>query len=545
MGDRRKQLHDNFENLMNWLLRGFIDFDFISESLLPDQVNEIGSSLGVGAMQYDVVVLPELDTIRQSTIDILTSFIAKGGRVICMGSKPKFVNACESDNADNLYALCEKIEYTEYSLLTALEREREIGIRFANGGSCKDYIYNKRIDNDCEWVFITRLSRPKTKGYREDEVFKPDNLVISFKGKVKPTVYNTLTGEVEEISYRVENGNTLVECSLYDYDSRLFKLEKGEKKQKTIKVKERKVVREIDFKEKVKLTLSEDNVLLLDMCKWSEDGKVYQDKEEILRIDSALRAKYGYPNADGHDVQPWVIGETKPEKQVYLKFEFDSKLNVPCALAFEEADKIWFNGSEVEIKKDGYFVDKRIYKTAMPNIKKGKNELIILAPLGKRISLENYFILGQFAVKAEGTQSTVYPLDKKIAFGSVVDKGLPFYGAGISYETEISLNKKSDINVKVQKYEGALVKVKVDGQYRGNIVFTPNELKIEGLKRGKHKIEFIVELTRINSFGSLHACADLGWKGPIAWYTKDSAWSYEYQLACNGILKSPVIQILD
>ena len=545
VGDRRKQLHDNFENVMNWLLRGFIDFDFISESLLPEQLNEVGKTLGVGAMQYDVVVVPELDTIRQSTIDILTSFIAKGGRVVYMGSKPRYVNAYESNNVDELYALCEKIEFTEYSLLTALENEREISIRLANGESCKDYIYNKRIDNDCEWVFITRLSKPKVKGYREDEVFKPDNLVITFKGKVKPTIYNTLTGEVEEISYKVENGNTLVECSLYNYDSRLFKLEKTEQKKKTVKKKERKVVKEIDFKEKVKYSLSEDNVLLLDMCKWSEDGKVYQDKEEILRIDSSLRAKYGYPNADGHDVQPWVIGETKPEKQVYLKFEFDSKINVPCSFAFEEADKIWFNGKEVEIKKDGYFVDKRIYKTAMPDIKKGKNELIVLAPLGKRISLENYFILGQFAVKVEGTQSTVYPLDKKIAFGSVIDKGLPFYGAGISYELDLSISKKSDIKVKVQKYAGALIKVKVDGEYCGNIVFIPNELVVQGLKRGKHKIEIIVELTRINCFGALHASSDLGWKGPISWYTKDSAWAYEYQLTNNGVLKSPTIQILD
>jgi hypothetical protein len=48
-----------------------------------------------------------------------------------------------------------------------------------------------------------------------------------------------------------------------------------------------------------------------------------------------------------------------------------------------------------------------------------------------------------------------------------------------------------------------------------------------------------------NTFGALHNCGDNDWPGPEIWYTKDSEWCYEYNVKETGILKSPVIRMLE
>ena len=60
---------------------------------------------------------------------------------------------------------------------------------------------------------------------------------------------------------------------------------------------------------------------------------------------------------------------------------------------------MWLNGAEVPVNYDGYFTDKRIYTMPLGRLKKGENEIVALVPFGKRTSLENMFVLGEFGVK--------------------------------------------------------------------------------------------------------------------------------------------------
>ena len=54
----RESLDERFQNVTKWLLEGSVDFNFISESLLPS-LCECGSApLKVGRMAYDAIVVP-------------------------------------------------------------------------------------------------------------------------------------------------------------------------------------------------------------------------------------------------------------------------------------------------------------------------------------------------------------------------------------------------------------------------------------------------------------------------------------------------------
>ena len=542
---KRAELQENFDNTINWLLRGQIDFDFISESLLPEQYTEsTDGKLHVGDMAYSAILVPALDTIRGTTVKILSDYRKKGGKLVFAGAAPRYVDAMVSNAGKTLFEESEQVSMTSVSILNALESERELQVFTADGAPCRHYIYNKRIDGENEWVFIARVSKPAKSGRRGDDSDLPQKCVIRLKGKKKPTLYNTITGEICEIPYEIRGNRTDIPCTLYPADSLLLRLEDAESGKYAPERVEKKPSYTINFKNKAAFELGEPNVLVLDMPEWSEDGEHWNPREEMLRIDTAIRRKYGLPQADGKEAQPWVLDEQAPALYPYLRFTFRSDVEVPCSLAFEEADRVWFNGAEVKVVKNGYFTDRHIYTAKMPNIQKGENTLLIRAPLGKRTSLENYFLLGAVGVTVDGCEAAVTALPERIGFGKITEKGLPFYGATVTYKLPFETGA-CDIAVKAERYAGALIGVRLDGRDVGKLVFAPYRLEIPGLAAGKHELELVLYASRVNCFSALHAFGDISWKGPTWWYTAGKDFAYEYQLFGNGILKSPEIEIFE
>ena len=158
--------------------------------------------------------------------------------------------------------------------------------------------------------------------------------------------------------------------------------------------------------------------------------------------------------------------------------------------------------------------------------------------------MENYFLLGAFGVKVEGCEASVTALPKTIAFGKITDKGLPFYGAALTYKIPLDV-KDCDLAVRVERYTGALVTAKLDGVEIGKLAFAPYRAEALNVSAGKHVLELTLYNTRVNTFSALHCIADIQWKGPNFWYTKGKDFAYEYQLYGNGIHKSPVIDIFE
>ncbi len=542
--EMKKQLQTDFDNVINWLLFGTIDFDYISESLLPEEYEESESGLKVGEMNYDAVVVAGVKTLRSSTVKILTEFIRKGGKVIFAGAKPEYVDAVRSFAADELYALAEKVPFDKYDLLTALEPYRDVSLRLGDGTRPDDYIYQMRRDGEDKWLFIARGRDFNENSKRESTYYRARRLSIEVKGNFIPALYDTISGNKFTPDYEQKDGKTLVYRDMYISDSVLLRLRPGKGNGKKSEKQERNVLRVVDYKDPVKYSTAEDNVLVLDMPEWSEDGENYNAKEEMLRIDALLRAKYGYPNADGRDAQPWVIGESKAEKSVYLKFTVPSAVAVKVRLAFEEAEEVFVNGEKANIVKNGYFTDKRIYTTDIPALKKGENVIVVKAPFGKRTSLENYFLLGAFGVKASGASAELTKRPARIGFGPLKDWGMPFYGAAITYELPLSLERESEVRLNASHFGAALLSVRVDRRECGRIAYSPFTVSLGTLKAGEHKVYVTAYVSRVNCFNALHAAVPLRWIGPGYWYTKGDEWSYEYCLKNTGVLKSPVIEIL-
>lgn len=536
----RESLDERFKNATNWLLDGSIDFNYISESLLETLCEEGGAPLKVGKMEYDAVIVPGCETLRSSTIERLDKFRKAGGNLIFMGDAPYLCDAVESDKGKKLYDISTKIDFSRASLLNALEDNRTVTLRYANGRLSTTLMYQLRKDNDCEWLFICPNCEPVNKDTDNGQEIK-----IIIEGEFSPELYNTYDGTITKIGAEYMNGKTVINTKMYAYDSLLFKLTEGKSDIECASLDD-ETPEGKSVPTQVEYSLSEKNVLVLDLAEYKLSGDSdYAEKEEILRLDNICREKLGLPKRGGAIVQPWVVGEVAPVDKLSLKFTFDSEIDYSGALlALEELDKaesIKFNGKEVKKESNGYYVDISILTVELPDIVKGENVLEVTYAYGEKTDIENMFVLGDFGVEISGNKVTLTSLPKKIGFGSITSQGLPFYGGNITYKFK-ACAENGKIKLRASWYRGAIITVSVDGKEAGNIIYPPYILEVDGLADGEHDIEVALSIHRYNTFGALHLAEEtLSWQGPGAWRSTKDKWTYEYVVKRTGILAAPTI----
>ena len=534
----RSCMDEKFENVADWLLKGSIDFNYICESTFPLQCEKATAPLKVGCMEYDAIVVPDCETLRSTTLERLEDFRKAGGKLIFMGSAPVYENGAPSERGKVLYENSTVIPFDREKLLTSLDENRTVTLRDEDGSLTDGFMYQLRRDNGCNWLFISRCCEPYNKTVVDDT-----DMRITVKGEFSPVEYDTLSGDIREIPCEYINGNTVIFKKLYDYDSLLLKLVDGKAEHQADDGEKAEPVNEVRVPALVPYSLSEDNVLLLDMAEYKLDDGDYNEEEEILRLDNKCRETVGYPTRSSNVVQPWVIEPEEITHSISLRFTITSEICYSGALlALEDAEKakIVFNGEDVANTVLGWYTDKDIKTVALPDIKAGENTLEITLPFGKRTNTEWCYILGKFGVKLIGRTKTITALPEKLAFDSIIHQGLPFYGGNITYHLEA---EGDALLIEATNYWGALIGIDIDGERKGRIAYMPYKLLCENLGEGNHKVDLTLFGHRYNAFGAVHLTnVKHSWHGPDAWRTYGCRWSYEYSLRPVGIVASPVIK---
>ena len=541
---KRQQMEQQFSQIIEWLLFGLQDFDFIAESLLPSQQPELmeGKTFDVGEMAYDVVIVPGCVTLRSTTVQRLQAFVEAGGQVIFMGEPAKYMDAVPSTVPAQIAAQAARIPFDRTALMEMLEPVRQLDIRTESGARSNRYIYQMRTDAEGKWLFIAN-------GKKAEKPDRPlvNQIHILLNGVYTLEEYDTLRGTHRTAAVGYENGKTELIRDLYEHDSLLLRLEPVTKAADCPAPAPAKS--QWTRLEKVwgptPVTLSEPNVLLLDMAEYSLDQEAWHDTEEVLRIDNILRARLGYPLKMEAFAQPWSVEKTRtPEHSLRLRFHFDAKVAVDKAqLALEtpELCTITFNGKPVSNTPVGYFTDMFIKTVELGAIQKGDNTLLLEMPYMQESNLEWCYVLGDFGVEARGARAWVTEPVRSLDFSDWTHQGLPFYGANVTYEWTVDV-EDGEYAVEIDKFRAPVIAVAVDGKDAGRIALLPYRVELGHLSAGRHTISIKVFGNRFGSFGQLHCSMDtVYWCGPGAWRTKDAEYSYEYQFRRTGLLMAPVL----
>ncbi|MDI9419055.1 MAG: hypothetical protein GX228_05940 [Firmicutes bacterium] len=539
-GETRAQYDENFRNLIDWLLYGLLDFDFISEALLPDLCPAGSCPLKVGLMEYMTIIVPDCKTLRSTTLARLEQFRKAGGRIVFLGSVPTHVDAAVSGQVQALAKQCEVIPFTRVSLLEALEPERVVEVRAKNGKLAGNLVHQLRDDQGGKWLFLCHVNR------KRNRVDEPERYSIGIKGRWDPEIYDTITGEIRPCLAQIEGGTTLIVREMFAEDSLLLFLKPGWPSSATVAAERRfeplfKLADPVDF------VLSEPNALLLDRAEYAFDQGEFRPAEELLRIDNEFRKLLGYPLRMHRSKQPWADEEGDIRDHL-LRLRFTVLSDIPVSqvrLAMEEPERaaIFVNRQRVEAVVDGYFVDKAIKTLPIPDLTAGANKILIEIPFGRRTNVEWCYLLGDFGVRVKGAHAMLERPPKVLFYGDWVSQGMPFYAGSVTYRCQFELDSLiEDAVLEIPHFAAPVIAVNLDGKRQGLIAYAPHRLSLGTLSPGTHQLEITAYGNRYNAFGTLHNANDeYQWYGPDSYRTTGSQWTDSYVVREMGVLSAPLI----
>lgn len=545
--DKCRELEDNFQNIIEWLLFAQQDFDFISESLLPAQfVSSDDKKFHIGGMSYDAVLIPNCVTLRSTTIDALRRFSNGGGKVIFAGAFPEYMDGKKSGEiAEFAKKECACIPFSQYAILRELEPYREISLSRPDGSRPISMVYQLRQDGEDRWLFLSHsnLPGPERDNWMGDfeESEAADEVYISIKGQWQGEVYDTMTGKIYSLPGRLTGTHTNFCKKMYSYDSLLIRLFHG-----TVSPENKNKAEAEDLWETrtgmasvpmlcgdgIPVTLSEPNVLLLDLAQWRCMGeKEWRPLEDILKIQNILeRKKELWPG----------------EKIVELKFLIYSENAIEgamIALERPEEAEIFLNDQQVTKEDQGWFVDKSIRKLPLPLLIAGENHLVLRYPFRAGKFIEWSYLLGDFSVSVKGYKTKLGPPVNKLFFGDWTTQGLPFYAGNVTYHCQFPVEKEGkEMMLQFPRFANPLLTVVTQDGEKQQVIIPPYLAHL-GQSQGKNMMfEVTAYGNRINAFGSVHnPMKTYQWFGKEAWFTQGSSYSYEYCLKPMGILQSPII----
>ena len=533
----RQRLESQFSQITDWLLLGSVDFDYISESLLPSLNEKGGAPLRVGEMAYDVVIVPGCETLRSTTLERLEAFHAAGGQLVFMGDAPSLADAVPSDRGMKLYAAAQHIPYTQEAVMNAVAPVRMVDIRDSNGARTDNLVHQLREDADGFWLFIAHSGEP----YNKDIPWQQDVQII-LQGEYHARLYDTQSGEILPIRHESRDGMTIVHAALYDYDSLLLRFDQADAGQPAAAAD--KHYNALPVPELADYALHEPNVLLLDKAEFALDDGAYHPVQELLRADNALRAELGWSSRQGAVVQPWTVPEEFVEHHARLRFTIHADCNVVGAkLALEDASlaSVTLNGESVPVQLDGWFVDKCIQTLPLPELRAGVNLLEVTLPITHRDGLEWCYLLGDFGVEIMGTHRVLTTRREKLGFSDWVYQRLPHYIGNVTYRIPVYTHG-GKLRVTAPHYRGAAIRVALDGEDKGYIVYAPYQLELAA-PAGEHELQLTILGHRENAFGPLHnADAQAKWIGPDIWRTTGNVWTESYRLVPMGLLSVPLVE---
>jgi hypothetical protein len=534
---QRQELEQAFTNVTQWLLFGLADFNFISESLLPElNPKQIGKRFKAGRMAYDAIVVPNMRTIRSTTLDRLEAFAKAGGQIIFAGEVPTLVDAKPSARPMKLARRCMQINLARGSLLNALNAVRDLDVLLADGSRSETILSQMRKDGKDLYLFLCNTDRLDGR----------ENCQIRVRGKWQPTQLDTFSGEASLVSCQHEDGWTVIPWSFAAHGHVLLQLAPAALP-KSVPATARPKCQEIArLASPVRVTLSEPNVLLLDQAEWRlGDSEAWQPLEELLRLDNLARTRLCLPARGGGIAQPWTDTATDDVlARLQLRFMLNAEADVAASqLALEELQhaSISLDGQPIANNPIGFWVDEAIQTVRLPAMSAGQHELIVTYAFSRKRNIEWMYLLGDFGVRVAGRRATLTAPVRELAFGDYTRQGLPFYAGNVTYHCTIA-GAGQPVTLEASSFKAPLLSVDLDGKPAGKIAFAPFRLDLGKMSPGQHDLDITAFGNRVNAFGAVHNADErLTWHGPNAWRQERHNWSYEYQLRRTGILNAPIV----
>lgn len=588
----QEQMEWEFERLAEWLLTGFLDFDYLSEALLGDGLFNQGRR--VGAMEYQAILIPPVYSLRPSTLDFLDAFQQAGGTVWTMGDRQK------QDGASAFWKRAISLDlgspWRPELLWDALKSYRDVEILDDQGRVSHRFLYQLREDAGNRWLFVVWHDTESSLG--------TNRWRVRVKGSFQVERWDGMSGATEALLCRWDCGWTQVSVELYPEDSLILRFRRIkrrvfllDRKLRSIEqkhsagsncsglkygcftaplqlenlfgqdyylcrkmeprvyglknvaawndVKTKEIWEPVGKLQPDDYEMEEDNVAVLTQAAWCLGNGAWETVEELLRLEEHLRRQFGYEESGEYGIQPWVAGQ-RENQGIMLRLAFSFTVTEPLEGICFAAERLsclelWLDESPILREEDsGWYVDRSIPYCHLPLLAPGPHRIIVQLEFHSGVHLEWCYLLGAFHAAVWGSRIKLKRKSQRIAFGPWKTQGLPFYGGNLTYRCRIQI-EEGDYQLQVPHFAAPLLLVFLDGREMGILLSGSSRVTLGHLS-GNHCLEIKTFGNRINTFGAVHNTREtIAWYGPSAWRSKGREFSYAYQLRDTGILSAPVL----
>ena len=478
-----------FTALSHKLLAEHLDFDYADEEILSRLGEAEKGIFSVAGAQYKAVVVPELLTIRQTTLDLLERFKDQGGEVFFVNHFPERID-CRTA-AENFDFPGKTVQLQD--LASSLEKYREVSLR-SEEENCSSLLYLQRCGKDFDVLFVCNTGHPADEGQEDgasycepfvlDRQKEYEHVEISWRSSCAAQILelDTSNGKYYRCGGDFEEGVWKFSSSFPRLKSRLFIA------LRSADVLKAETLIENDGKFSSKRTVSPDvwqaelsdlNSAVLDHFSETPDGKgVF-----ALALDDKIRLENNLPERTNVMIQPWCHKEDdciRKDIDIYTKFCCEVIPENPVFLVMERPDlyRAFINGKPIELADSGFYLEPAWRKILLDKklLLPGENLLHFKTGISSaHPGLESMFLLGNFGVKEGEDSVTLVPPVKTLVSGDWCSQNLPFYAGSVTYRTRVALEKACRGKIRVTGFEGTSVRIAVDGEYAGTLLFAPGE----------------------------------------------------------------------
>ena len=503
-GVEKKVEMNRAQGITDELLSRHLDFDFGDEDQMARWCRVEPHVLWVGKAAYQAVVIPELRTIRRSTLLVLKKFIQLGGVVFYQGAVPGFVDGLPA-GAEEIFRLFRPLQYAD------LEEFRDVSCTLPTGNEAETVLYRLGEGDDRKVLWLCNTSVPPQPDIHAfpaicDRIATLNDVQISWRIPADYQIYelDVASGNSIAVKARREKGQTRFSCDFDRLQSRIF-IAVPEAAFPTISEFPHRVgeLPEVPISGPFRYELSEENLLVLDHPRWALSGGEWQPETYILLLDAELRKRLGLPPRSIMARQPWADQEQGGEQPMLrLRYTINCRREFRQVRLGIECPEQWrfsWDGVPFEAVDRGYWCDEAIRALELPALTPGRHVLELTTQFGKETALESLFLIGNFAVNV---RDELEELPEALSEGDWTRQGFPYYAGNITYHWDFEAAgemRRFDFSDCV----GTAFGVSLNGEPERPFVAPPYECRIE-TRPGRNHLAFQVYGSRRNALGPFY-----------------------------------------
>lgn len=509
------EIGKNFQAFVTTLEKNQVEYDLGSENIIKDQGRIENGRFVVGKAAYSTVVLPPMtEIINQPTFDLLRAFVAQGGQVLCF-SLPTQVDGVESSELAELLkqpSVTTQIELTD-EVMKKHFASPDCQISFKGG----DLYHQRRQFKDGDLLYLVNASMDEAV---TGTITLPARSMLemdAFSGKIY-TYPADKADDCLTASFRIEPAGSLLlygaSKSSNDYPARPAKA--GNQK--------------LTASGDLTIQRLKDNALTLDFCDVTVKGQTHRNLHFSKAADVAFKA-HGFDNGN-----PWNTSVQYKrnilDRDTYTDGGFTATYRFTVNDAFDfsgmklvaerpELFTVKVNGTELKATPGEWWLDRSfgVYPIDQ-QVRKGINTVeLSISPMRIFAEIEPVYITGNFSVMPEREGWSISAPVEGFTLGSWKEQKQPFYSWDMGYSKTYRIDDTGGAYaVQLNKWNGTVAEVFVNGEKAGIIAFNPYRLDVTPyLKKGDNQVQVRVIGSLKNLLGPHYGNPAPGLASPWHW----------------------------